>query len=108
MASGIVGITHSQLVVERNRGRRGQGLGCGSKDEAREGCLIPTIAVFGAELEATYYFGRNFVHYMLAGGVHTHSISYRKFLAYVIEKAPSLLNQVKWRDSIPLCRDTRR
>ncbi|EHK18015.1 putative ankyrin repeat protein [Trichoderma virens Gv29-8] len=47
----------------------------------------------GAELEATDNFGQNVVHYMLAGRVHSYFTTYKKFLAYAIEKAPSLLNQ---------------
>ncbi|KAL7911691.1 putative ankyrin repeat protein [Trichoderma velutinum] len=47
----------------------------------------------GAELDATDNFGRNVVHYMLAGEAHLYFTSYEKSLAYVIEKAPNLLNQ---------------
>lgn len=49
----------------------------------------------GAELEATDNFGRNVIHYLFASdGEHIYYFGrFRKFLAYIIEKAPSLMNQ---------------
>ncbi|UKZ79908.1 hypothetical protein TrVFT333_007671 [Trichoderma virens FT-333] len=55
----------------------------------------------GAELEATDNFGQNVVHYMLAGRVHSYFTTYKKFLAYAIEKAPSLLNQADGNGDTP-------
>ncbi|KAK4085024.1 uncharacterized protein Triagg1_14 [Trichoderma aggressivum f. europaeum] len=48
----------------------------------------------GAELEATDHFGRNVIHYMLAAEERLYySTLYQKSLAYVLEKAPGLMNQ---------------
>ncbi|KAL7942611.1 putative ankyrin repeat protein [Trichoderma barbatum] len=55
----------------------------------------------GAELEATDNFGRNVVHYMLAGKVHTYFNAYKKSLAFIIDKAPHLLNQADGNGNTP-------
>ncbi|TFB00283.1 Putative ankyrin repeat protein [Trichoderma ghanense] len=57
------------------------------------------VAVFerllslGADLEATDLFGRNVLHYMLVGEVDIESVSFMKFMAYTLARAPSLMNQ---------------
>ncbi|KAH0491001.1 hypothetical protein TgHK011_002447 [Trichoderma gracile] len=61
--------------------------------------LKERVAVFerllslGADLEATDNFGRNVLHYMLAGEVDIESNVFRNFFAYALAKAPSLMNQ---------------
>ncbi|KKP07372.1 hypothetical protein THAR02_00569 [Trichoderma harzianum] len=48
----------------------------------------------GADLEATDNFGRNVIHYMFSGENHTSYLGlFQKSLAYVLEKAPNLMNQ---------------
>ncbi|KAL7953228.1 putative ankyrin repeat protein [Trichoderma compactum] len=56
----------------------------------------------GAELEATDNFGRNVIHYMLAAEERIYySNFYQKSLAYVLEKAPSLMNQADGNGDTP-------
>ncbi|KAL7807629.1 ankyrin [Trichoderma gracile] len=61
--------------------------------------LKERVAVFqrllslGADLEATDNFGRNVLHYMLAGEVDVESTAFRNFFTYTLAKAPSLMNQ---------------
>ncbi|KAK0761397.1 hypothetical protein N5P37_006347 [Trichoderma harzianum] len=55
----------------------------------------------GAELEAADNFGRNVIHYMLGGGEHTYLNLYQKSLAYVLEKAPSLMDQADGNGDTP-------
>lgn len=56
----------------------------------------------GAELEATDNFGRNVIHYMLAAEERIYySNLYQKSLAYVLEKAPSLMNQADGNGDTP-------
>ncbi|KAL6694074.1 putative ankyrin repeat protein [Trichoderma pleuroticola] len=54
----------------------------------------------GAELEATDNFGRNVIHYMLAGKEAYLGV-YRNSLAYVLEEAPSLMNQADGNGDTP-------